>query len=42
MVQFAGEAYSEGIEVVERDQVALEALRGAWTQRKATADELWH
>ncbi|MNL08129.1 hypothetical protein D3C87_1288350 [compost metagenome] len=67
MVQFTGEAYSAGIEVVERDQVvlrvygvaktvadcfkhrhkvgldvALEALRDAWTQKKATADELWH
>jgi predicted transcriptional regulator of viral defense system len=67
MVQFSSEAYSAGIEVVERDRVplrvygvaktvadcfkhrhkigldvALEALRDAWTQKKATADELWH
>ena len=67
MVQVSGEAYSAGIEVVERDQVplrvygvaktvvdcfkhrnkigldvALEALRDARAQRKASADELWH
>lgn len=66
MVQFAGEAYSEGIEVHERDQVtlrvfcvaktiadcfkhrhkigldvALEALRDARSQKKASADDLW-
>lgn len=66
MIQFTGEAYSEGIEVFERDHVplrvygvaktvadcfkhrnkigqdvALEALRDARAQRKATADELW-
>lgn len=66
MVQFTGEAYSEGIEVFERDQVplrvygiaktvadcfkhrnkigldvALEALRDARSQKKASADELW-
>lgn len=67
MVQFTGEAYSAGIEVVERDgvalrvysvaktvadcfkhrnkiglDVALEALKEARAQRKATADDLWH
>lgn len=67
MIQVSGEAYSAGIEVVERDRVplrvygvartvvdcfkhrnrigldvALEALRDARTQRKASADELWH
>ena len=67
MVQFAGEAYTEGVEVVERDQVklrifsvaktvadcfkhrnkigldvALEALKDARAQKKATADDLWH
>lgn len=67
MIQVSGEAYSAGIEVVERDQVplrvygvartvvdcfkhrnrigldvALEALRDARAQRKASADELWH
>jgi predicted transcriptional regulator of viral defense system len=67
MIQVSGEAYSAGIEVVERDQiqlriygvartvadcfkhrnrigldVALEALRDARSQRKASADELWH
>lgn len=67
MVQFTGEAYSEGIEVFERDRVplrvysvaktvadcfkhrnkigldvALEALRDARSQKKVTADELWH
>jgi predicted transcriptional regulator of viral defense system len=67
MVQFTGAAYSEGIEVFERDKVplrvygvaktvadcfkhrnkigldvALEALKDALTQKKATADELWH
>ena len=66
MVQFTGEAYSEGIEIFERDQVplrvygvaktvadcfkhrnkigvdvALEALRDARAQKKASADELW-
>jgi len=66
MVQSTGEAYSEGIEVFERDQVplrvygvaktvadcfkhrnkigldvALEALRDARSQKKASADELW-
>jgi predicted transcriptional regulator of viral defense system len=66
MVQFTGEAYAEGIEVFERDQVplrvysvaktvadcfkhrnkigldvALEALRDARSQKKASADELW-
>lgn len=66
MIQFTGEAYSEGIQVFERDQVALriygvaktvadcfkhrnkigldvalEALRDARGQKKATADELW-
>jgi predicted transcriptional regulator of viral defense system len=67
MVQFTRAAYSEGIEVFERDQVplrvygvaktvadcfkhrnkigldvALEALKDAVTQKKATADDLWH
>lgn len=67
MVQFTGEAYSEGVEVFERDQmplrvygvaktvadcfkhrnkigldVALEALRDARSQKKASADDLWH
>ena len=67
MVQFTGDAYSEGIEIFERDQVtlriygvaktvadcfkhrnkigvdvALEALRDARAQKKASADELWH
>jgi len=66
MVQFAGTAYSEGIEVFERDQVklrvycvaktvadcfkhrnkigldvALEALKDARAQKKASADEIW-
>ncbi|SFI18015.1 Transcriptional regulator, AbiEi antitoxin, Type IV TA system [Collimonas sp. OK307] len=66
MVQYAGEAYSEGIEIHERDQVALrvycvaktiadcfkhrnkigldvalEALKDARSQRKASADDLW-
>ena len=66
MVQFSGEAYAAGVEVVQVDQVALrvygvaktvadcfkhrnkigldvaiEALKDALTQRKATADELW-
>ena len=66
MIQFAGEAYSEGIEVLERDQVklrvycvaktiadcfkhrnkigldvALEALKDARAQKKASADDLW-
>jgi predicted transcriptional regulator of viral defense system len=67
MVQFSGEAYAAGVEVVQVDQVALrvygaaktvadcfkhrnkigldvaiEALKDALTQRKATADDLWH
>lgn len=67
MVQFTGEAYTEGVEVFERDQVslrvygaaktvadcfkhrnkigldvALEALRDARAQKKASADDLWH
>lgn len=67
MVQFTGDAYTEGVEVFERDQVplrvygvaktvadcfkhrnkigldvAVEALRDARSQKKATADELWH
>jgi predicted transcriptional regulator of viral defense system len=67
MIQSTGEAYAEGIEVFERDQVslkvygvaktvadcfkyrnkigldvALEALRDARSQKKASADELWH
>lgn len=67
MVQAGGQAYSAGIEVMERDQVplrvygvaktvadcfkhrnkigldvALEALRDALAQKKASADELWH
>lgn len=66
MVQFTGEAYQEGVEVFERDQVAvrvygvaktvadcfkhrnkigldvaLEALRDARSQKKASADDLW-
>ena len=66
MVQFSGEAYAAGVEVVQVDQVALrvygvaktvadcfkhrnkigldvaiEALKDALAQRKATADELW-
>ena len=66
MVQFSGDAYSEGIELVERDQVrlrvycvaktiadcfkhrnkigldvALEALKDARAQKKASADDLW-
>lgn len=66
MVQFAGDAYLEGIEVFERDQVklrvycvakpvadcfkhrnkigldvALEALKDARMQKKASADEIW-
>ena len=66
MVQFAGEAYYEGIEVLKRDQVklrvycvaktvadcfkhrnkigldvALEALKDARAQGKASADDLW-
>lgn len=66
MVQFAGDSYAEGIEVVERDQVklrvycvaktvadcfkhrnkigldvALEALKDAKAQKKASADDLW-
>lgn len=66
MVQLSAEAYSEGIEVVERDQVklrvycvaktvadcfkhrnkigldvALEALRDARANKKASADDLW-
>jgi predicted transcriptional regulator of viral defense system len=67
MVQFAEAAYSEGIEVFERDQVklqvycvaktvadcfkhrnkigidvALEALKDALAQKKASADDIWH
>jgi predicted transcriptional regulator of viral defense system len=67
MVQFTGEAYTEGVEIFERDQVllrvygvaktvadcfkhrnkigldvALEALRDARSQKKASADDLWH
>jgi len=67
MVQFTGEAYTEGVDVFERDQVplrvygvaktvadcfkhrnkigldvAVEALRDARSQKKASADELWH
>jgi predicted transcriptional regulator of viral defense system len=67
MVQFTGQAYTEGIEFFERDQVmlrvygvaktvadcfkhrnkigldvALEALRDARSQKKASADELWY
>lgn len=67
MVQCSGEAYGQGIEVYERDQVplrvysvaktvadcfkhrnkigldvALEALREARAQKKATVDALWH
>ncbi|KLN53590.1 hypothetical protein VPARA_52760 [Variovorax paradoxus] len=67
MIQVSGEAYSAGIEVVERDHVqlrvygvaktvvdcfkhrnkigldvALEALRDARAQRKASADDLGH
>ncbi|WP_228778531.1 MULTISPECIES: AbiEi antitoxin N-terminal domain-containing protein [unclassified Polaromonas] len=67
MVQFTGEAYAEGVEVFERDQVslrvygvaktvadcfkhrnkigldvALEALRDVRSQKKASADDLWH
>lgn len=66
MVQFTADAYSEGIEVVERDRiklrvycmaktiadcfkhrnkigldVALEALKDARAQNKASADDLW-
>lgn len=66
MIQATGEAYTAGIEVVERDDVslrvysaaktvvdcfkhrntigldvALEALRDARTQKKASADDLW-
>ena len=66
MIQFAGDAYSEGIEILERDQVklrvycvaktvadcfkhrnkigldvALEALKEARAQKKASADDLW-
>ena len=67
MIQFGGEAYSQGIEIHERDQVklrvysvaktiadcfkhrnkigldvAIEALKDARFQKKASADELWH
>jgi len=67
MIQFSGEAYSQGIEIHERDQVklrvygvaktiadcfkhrnkigvdvAIEALKDARLQKKASADELWH
>lgn len=66
MVQFAGSAYSEGIELFERDQVrlrvycvaktvadcfkyrnkigldvALEALKDARAQNKASTDDIW-
>ena len=66
MVQFTGEAYSEGIEVIHADQVklqvygvaktvadcfkhrnkigldvAIEALKDALAQKKATANDLW-
>jgi predicted transcriptional regulator of viral defense system len=66
LVQFSGEAYAAGVEVVQVDQVALrvygvaktvadcfkhrnkigldvaiEALKDALAQKKATADELW-
>lgn len=66
MVQFSDDAYSEGIDLVERDQVklrvysvaktvadcfkhrnkigldvALEALKDARAQKKASADDLW-
>jgi len=66
MIQFTGAAYSEGIEVFERDQVelrvysvpktvadcfkhrnkigidvALDALKDARAQKKASADDLW-
>jgi predicted transcriptional regulator of viral defense system len=66
MVQFSGDAYSEGIEIFEREQVrlrvygvaktvvdcfkhrntigldvALEALKDARAQKKASADDLW-
>lgn len=66
MVQFAGSAYSEGVEVFERDQVklrvycvaktvadcfkhrnkigldvALEALKDARAQKKASHDDIW-
>lgn len=66
MVQFAGSAYSEGVEVFERDQVklrvycvaktvadcfkyrnkigldvALEALKDARAQKKASTDDIW-
>lgn len=66
MVQFAGDAYSEGVETFERDRVklrvycvaktvadcfkyrnkigldvALEALRDARAQNKASTDEIW-
>ncbi len=67
MVQFAGAAYFEGIELFDRDQVtlrvycvaktiadcfkhrnkigvdvAIEALKDARSQRKVSADDLWH
>jgi len=66
MIQYADNAFSEGVEVIERDRiklrvfsvaktvadcfkhrnkigldVALEALRDARAQKKATADDLW-
>lgn len=66
MVQFAGSAYSEGVEVFERDRVklrvycvaktvadcfkyrnkigldvALEALKDARAQKKASSDDIW-
>lgn len=67
MIQFTGEAYAEGIEIHEREQVklrvysvartvadcfkhrnkigldvAIEALRDARAQKKASANDLWH
>jgi predicted transcriptional regulator of viral defense system len=67
MVQYSDEAYSEGIEIIESDNiklrvyslaktivdcfkhrnkigldVALEALKEAYTKNKVTVDELWH
>ncbi|MES2933658.1 MAG: AbiEi antitoxin N-terminal domain-containing protein [Pseudomonadota bacterium] len=67
MIQFSGDAYTEGVEIHERDQVklrvycvaktiadcfkhrnkigldvALEALKDARAQNKASADDLWH
>lgn len=67
MIQVSGEAFSQGIEIHESNQiqlktycvartvadcfkhrnkigldVALEALKDAWRQRKASVDEIWH